>query len=102
MRNNILQISGITLIIIIFNHCAQIGTLTGGKRDAIPPKLLLATPALKTTNFNSDVIELKFDEFVQIKDLANQLVISPKLQTKPDIIADGKKVIIKLNKNELQ
>jgi hypothetical protein len=102
MRNNILQISGITLIIIVFNHCAQIGTLTGGKRDAIPPKLLLATPALKTTNFSSDIVELKFDEFVQIKDLGNQLVISPKLQTKPEIVADGKKVLIKLKKSELQ
>jgi hypothetical protein len=102
MRNNILQILGATLIILVFNHCAQIGTLTGGKRDATPPKLVLATPELKTTNFNSELIELKFDEFVQIRDLANQLVISPKLQTKPEITADGKKVIIQFKKSELQ
>lgn len=102
MRNNILQILGLALIIIVFNHCAQIGTLTGGKRDTTPPKLLQATPELKTTNFNSDIIELKFDEYVQVRDLANQLVISPKLQTKPEVEADGKKVIIKLKKNELQ
>lgn len=102
MRNNILKILGSVLIIVVFNHCAQIGTLTGGKRDSSPPKLLLATPALKTTNFNSDLIELKFDEFVQVRDLANQMVISPKLQTKPEVQADGKKVIIKLKKSELQ
>lgn len=102
MRNNILKILGVALIIIVFSNCAQIGTLTGGKRDSTPPKLLAATPELKTTNFNSDIIELKFDEFVQLRDLANQLVISPKLPTKPEVAADGKKVIIKLKKSELQ
>src|SRR5688572_5698463 len=102
MRNNILNILSLALIIAVFNRCAQVGTLTGGKRDATPPKLLLAVPELKTTNFNSDLIVLKFDEFIQVRDLANQLVISPKLTTKPEIEVDDKKLSIKLNKSELQ
>src|SRR5882672_1895016 len=99
MRNNILNILSITLISLLFNQCAQVGTLTGGKKDTTAPKLLLATPELKTTNFNSDLITLKFDEFIQVRDLMNQLVISPKLPTKPEIEADGKKLIIKLKKD---
>lgn len=95
------RLLGSILIIFIFNHCAQVGSLTGGKRDADPPKLLLATPALQTTNFNSGVIVLKFDEFVQVRDLNNQLMISPKLKTKPEIEANGKKIIIKVKKEEL-
>lgn len=101
MRHNILKILVHASILLIFNHCAQVGTLTGGKRDEVPPKLLLATPELKTTNFNSELITLKFDEFVQLRDLNNQLVISPKLKTKPEMEANGKKIIIKVKKDEL-
>jgi len=101
MNHNLLKILSIALIVLIFNRCAQIGSLTGGKRDTTPPKLLLAIPELKTTNFNSDVITLKFDEFVQLRDLNNQLMISPKLKTRPEIEASGKIISIKLNKSEL-
>lgn len=101
MKYNKYQILSIALILLIFNRCAQIGSLTGGKRDSTPPKLLLAIPELKTTNFNSDVITLKFDEHVQLRDLNNQLMISPKLKTRPNIEASGKNIIIKFDKSEL-
>ena len=101
MKYNLYQILSIALIVLIFNRCAQIGSLTGGKRDSTPPKLLLAIPELKTTNFNSDVITLKFDEYVQLRDLNNQLMISPKLKTRPNIEASGKNIIIKFDKSEL-
>jgi len=97
----ILKILSITLIVLVFNRCAQIGSLTGGKKDITPPKLLLAVPELKTTNFNSDVITLKFDEFVQLRDLNNQLMISPKLKIRPEIEASGKTISIKFDKSEL-
>lgn len=101
MKYNLYQILSIALIVLIFNRCAQIGSLTGGKKDSTPPKLLLALPELKTTNFNSDVITLKFDEYVQLRDLNNQLMISPKLKTRPNIEASGKNITIKFDKSEL-
>lgn len=101
MQHNLLKILTALAVIIVFNRCAQIGVLTGGARDQTPPKLVQAIPELKTLQFNTDIITLKFDEFVQLRDLNNQLVISPKLKTKPEITANGKKIIIKLNKQEL-
>lgn len=101
MKYNKYQILSIALIVLVFSRCAQVGSLTGGKRDSTPPKLLLAIPELKTTNFNYDVITLKFDEFVQLRDLNNQLMISPKLKTRPEIEASGKKITIKFDKSEL-
>ncbi|MBK6521258.1 MAG: Ig-like domain-containing protein [Sphingobacteriaceae bacterium] len=101
MKYNLLKILSIAIIVLAFDRCAQIGSLTGGKRDSTPPKLLLATPELKTTNFNNDVITLKFDEYVQLRDLNNQLMISPKLKTRPVIEASGKNIIIKFDKSEL-
>jgi hypothetical protein len=102
MKYNLLKILTGIAVLVLFNRCAQVGVLTGGKKDTKAPKLLLAIPEQKTLNFKSDVIILKFDEFIQLKDLNNQLVISPKIKTKPEITASGKNLIISIpNKQEL-
>lgn len=86
---------------VVFYRCAQIGTLSGGAKDTTPPKLVLCTPAQKTLNFNSNKIIMRFDEYVQLRDLNSQLVISPKLNTKPEITANGKVIEINFKKEEL-
>jgi hypothetical protein len=101
MSKQVLQILWVFGLFILFTHCAQIVPLSGGKRDTTPPKLLEAAPQNKNTGFNSDYITLKFDEFVQIKDLPNQMVVSPKIKTPPVVNADGKRIIISLKKEEL-
>lgn len=90
------------LTIVLFGtRCAQVVPLSGGPRDVTPPKLVESLPAQAALNFNSDIITLKFNEYVQLKDLKNQLLISPKLKTEPEIEADGKKIKISLKKEEL-
>lgn len=69
--------------------------LTGGQKDTQPPKLIQATPLNASVNFTGKTIELKFDEFVQVKDLANQLVVTPQPKEIPSVEASGKKIIIK-------
>jgi hypothetical protein len=89
-------------VILLLAGCAQIVPLSGGQRDALPPKLREAEPEAGTTHFNTDLITLRFDEFVQLKDLSNQLIVTPRLKTSPDISTEGKKVIVKLKKEELE
>src|SRR5262245_36841014 len=101
MSKQVLQILWVFGLFLLLTHCAQIVPLSGGKRDATPPKLLEAEPQNKNTGFNSDRITLKFDEFVQVKDLPNQMVVSPKIKTPPEVNADGKKVNISIKKEEL-
>lgn len=88
--------------LLLFGNCAQMLPLSGGKRDVLPPILMEAKPELLTKNFNSDLIVLKFNEFVQLKDLNNQMRICPRLQTDPEIVAGGKEVQIRLKKEELK
>ncbi|MBS1650782.1 MAG: Ig-like domain-containing protein [Bacteroidetes bacterium] len=83
-------------------RCAQVLPLTGGKRDILPPKLITSLPKHLTTNFVGSTITLYFDEFVQLKNLNSQLIISPKLTTDPDISAVGKSVVIKIKPEELK
>ncbi|MGB3949212.1 MAG: Ig-like domain-containing protein [Bacteroidia bacterium] len=82
------------------NSCAQIVAPTGGKLDKEAPKPLKYEPLNGTTNFSSKSISISFDEFIQLKDLNNQLIISPPLQYIPDIKTKNKELIIEFDKKE--
>lgn len=71
---------------VLFTGCAQIVQPTGGPRDTIPPRLdsLVSTPNLQT-NFEKQRIVLTFDEFLQLKDVLTQVVVSPPLQKRPKV-----------------
>ncbi len=87
--------------IILLASCAQVVTLGGGKKDTTPPQALRYTPDSASLNFKSKTIEIVFDEFIQLKDLNNQLIISPPLQYTPDINIKGKSLIIEFNGKEV-
>ncbi len=61
--------------------CANVVAPDGGPRDEAPPVVIEAqsTPNLQT-NFEKQTIELTFDEWVELKDVFNQVVISPPLE----------------------
>jgi hypothetical protein len=86
----------------LFYRCAQVVPLSGGKKDTTPPKLLEAVPSSSSLNFNSAGIVLRFDEYVQLKDLKNQLIVTPRLKTDPEITAEGKKILISIKREELK
>jgi len=84
---------------VVFARCAQVVPLSGGQRDKIPPKLEEAQPANKSTNFIGEEIVLKFDEFVKLNNLQEQLVITPRMAEMPDVTTEGKKIRIRLKNN---
>jgi hypothetical protein len=82
--------------IITFNSgCAQIGAVTGGPRDSLAPVLIKATPPNNATNFTGNRISLNFDEYVDVQDLQNNLVVSPVPKNNPIILNNLKNVTIK-------
>lgn len=84
------------LLLLGLSQCAQPGTLTGGPEDETPPKVVTekSTPNLQT-NFNPESIELTFDEWVKLKDVGQQVIISPPLQGYK-VRLKGKTVILDL------
>ncbi len=62
---------------VLTSGCAQIVSPTGGSRDTIPPILVSSNPKLDATNFTGNRISLYFDEYIQIKDLQQNLLVSP-------------------------
>ncbi len=88
---------GILILIIFISACAQIGTLTGGEKDTIPPKFVKSIPPEQGKNFKGDKISIMFDEFFVLDNLNAVFLSSPPLLKKPDFKIKRKTLLIKLH-----
>lgn len=93
--------ASIFILLLIVVSCANPVAPTGGIKDEIPPVFLGSNPVNKARNFKSDKIDLTFDEFVVLKDLNTQLLVSPLVKTKLDVKTKGKGVRILFAKDEV-
>lgn len=78
------------------------GSLTGGPRDENPPALDTAksTPNY-SVYFDQKKIELVFDEFITARSLLTKTLISPPLVFIPRLEAQGKKLTIEIDQEEI-
>jgi hypothetical protein len=81
---------------ILIQGCANRVVPEGGSKDTSPPELLSTVPESGLTNFKSDEIILTFNEYVQLKDLSGQLVISPPMKSTPFINVRKRSIVIEL------
>lgn len=92
----ILAILFIPKIVVLTTGCAQIMAPTGGVRDSLPPTLEVANPEPGTTNFTGNRITLNFDEYVEINELRENLLVSPTPKNDPYVNYKLKTVTIKI------
>lgn len=78
--------------------CANKVAPTGGAKDMDPPKVKLTSPEQGALSFDGKEISIAFDEFVQLKDAARQVVVSPPIFPKPTVTASGKTVKVEFEK----
>ena len=71
-------------------------SLTGGEKDTSEPVLLKAKPNNFQTNFNSNTIELVFDEYLQLKNAEEHIIIGPNNGLKMKAKIKGKKINLSL------
>lgn len=87
------QFYSIFLLLLIFLglfvNCARRGNPTGGPKDSIPPLVEKAIPSIGSISFKSKKIKIEFDEYIKLKDVKKNLVISPPLKYDPEIIPVG-------------
>ncbi len=72
-------------IFLLFNSCANIVTPGGGIKDSTSPVPLRYTPGNNSINYRDRSFNVSFNEYIQLKDLDNQLIISPPLKEAPDV-----------------
>ena len=69
-----------SISIFILINCARTGRPEGGPKDEDAPLFVVANPPYETVNFNDKEIKLNFNEFIKLKDLNKQLIVSPPLK----------------------
>lgn len=75
--------------------CANPVAPTGGPKDTTPPEIIRSVPENQSVNFNSDRVTITFSEFVNLKDINTQLMVSPPLSEQPDFVMKGKTLTMK-------
>lgn len=73
--------------IFSFNSCARQGSPSGGPKDVTPPKLLGSFPDTLAVNVDPNIqeIEIRFDEYIQLKEYNKNVVVSPPFERNPTV-----------------
>lgn len=82
-------------ILALLGACANMAQgPTGGLRDSLPPVYKTSNPLPNSLNFKGDKVEIEFDEYVQLKDGFEKIVVSPPTKSPFVAKAIGKKVVV--------
>lgn len=76
--------------------CANIGNPDGGPYDELPPKFVKSTPQPGSLNNKRTEISIEFDEFIQLENASEKIVVSPPQIQMPEIKVNGKRVEVNL------
>ena len=79
----------------MLSACANMGQgPQGGPRDTIPPQVTKELPLNGSLNVATKKVEITFNEYIQLADIQNNVLISPPQQIAPEIKAIGKTVSV--------
>ena len=81
MKHPIFHFGFLILLAGLTMQCAKRGAPTGGPIDSLPPVLVNASPKMNTTFFDKEKFVLTFDEFVTLKEIRKQLIVSPPVES---------------------
>ncbi len=71
------NIIAICLLACLFTSCANIIPPGGGPKDSLPPNLVASLPKDSSINFSSKKIVLTFNEYVEAREIQQNLVVNP-------------------------
>lgn len=76
---------------LLLLSCARVGSPVGGARDTIPPAFLGSNIDSPRVNVSTSLKELRldFDEYVTLKEISKNLVISPPIKQLKKILPSG-------------
>lgn len=80
----------------VFISCAVIVPPSGGPKDSIPPHLVEALPKDSAMHFKSNKIVLTFDEYIEVKDAQQNLIMSPNPEHIPSVEYKFRELTVKL------
>lgn len=84
-----------------FTQCANIVPPGGGSRDTLPPRLVSVNPGDSTLNFKANKVVFHFNEFVELDNVIEKLIVSPTMKRTPVITSKLRVVTLEI-KDTLQ
>lgn len=84
------------LLVFSFSRCANMARPTGGPKDTLPPNLLKASPEEFSTGIAPKTIVFDFDEYVELKDVQQNLIVSPTIKGIPIVTRKLKQITVKI------
>lgn len=93
--------SGIAFVVaglfaLLLASCAKMGQPDGGWYDETPPRIVGTTPQDKAVGVKSKKITIYFDEFIQVDNPTEKVVVSPPQMEAPEIKGAGKRIVVEL------
>ncbi|MFV0604278.1 MAG: Ig-like domain-containing domain [Niabella sp.] len=89
--------TAITVVPLLFTGgCASIVPPSGGPRDSLAPVIVTVDPPNETTNFKNKTITIQFDEYVELNNPFENMVVSPLPVKLPEVKRKLKTVTVKL------
>lgn len=70
----------LSVLLIFVTNCARTGRPEGGPKDEKAPLFVTSIPPYETVKFNKKEIKINFNEYIVLKDLNSQLVVSPPMK----------------------
>ncbi|MBR4432168.1 MAG: Ig-like domain-containing protein [Paludibacteraceae bacterium] len=87
----------IVCLALVLIGCANRGIgPQGGPKDTIPPIPLRSEPENGALEFQGRKIEVTFNEYLQLDNIAQNLIMSPPQQRTPDVKVRGKHLVVQL------
>lgn len=82
----------ISASIFLLPGCANIVPPSGGPKDTLPPRLTYITPPDSTLHFKAKKVSFTFNEYVQLDNIFEKLIVSPTLKRTPTVTSKLKTV----------
>ncbi|WP_295126537.1 Ig-like domain-containing protein [uncultured Chitinophaga sp.] len=95
--NQIFRFGALVLMVVIscfLTQCANIVPPGGGPKDSLPPRLLSVSPPDSSLHFSSKKISFTFNEYIELDNVIEKLIVSPTLKRTPTITAKLRTITI--------
>ncbi len=100
----LMGLAAVAAWLLLYWSCANPVAPTGGPMDTTPPQIdttRYSTPNM-LTGFDKSQITLTFDEWFELYDPFNQILVSPTINPRPEFRVRGKRLLISLDPEVLE
>lgn len=79
--------------LLLVSSCAQVGTLTGGNKDEVAPRVRNVNPPANSVRFTDNKVSIEFDEYIKLNNPQQNVYLIPN-DAKTEVFLEKKTVTV--------